>query len=76
DNELKTLDSPEGHDAFLLDFEIIDEYCRQFLHAKLPEFYDDSGKVEPFEDWKNYVVSVENGGNSVFGEAEKNLTNW
>ncbi|OBA22419.1 homoserine O-acetyltransferase [Metschnikowia bicuspidata var. bicuspidata NRRL YB-4993] len=76
DNTLKTLDSPEGHDAFLLDFEIIDEYCREFLHDRLPEFYDDSGKIEPFENWKDYVVSVENGGNSVFGEAEKNITNW
>lgn len=77
DNELKTLESPEGHDAFLLDFEIIDQYCREFLHSKLPEYYDDnSGKVEPFLDWKDHVVSVENGGNSVFGEAEKNLTNW
>lgn len=76
DNVLKTLDSPEGHDAFLLDFEIIDEYCREFLHARLAEYYTDSGKVEVFHDWADHVVSVENGGNSVFGEAEKNITNW
>lgn len=76
DNELKTLDSPEGHDAFLLDFEIIDKFCREFLQSKLQNYYDDSGKVELFEDWAKHVVSVENGGNSVFGEAEKNITNW
>lgn len=76
DNVLKTLDSPEGHDAFLLDFEIIDQYCREFLHDKLAEYYDDSGKVEVFEDWADHVVTVENGGDSVFGEAETNITNW
>lgn len=75
-NVMKTLDSPEGHDAFLLDFEIIDEYCTAFLKEKLPQYYDDSGKVEVFKDWQAHVVSVENGGNSVFGEAEKSLTNW
>ncbi|EEQ39897.1 hypothetical protein CLUG_04025 [Clavispora lusitaniae ATCC 42720] len=76
-NSLKRLDSPEGHDAFLLDFEIVDRYCREFLHEQLPEFYDDkSGKVEVFKDWENHVVTVANGGESVFGEAEKNITNW
>lgn len=75
-NTLKRLDSPEGHDAFLLDFEIIDEYCRDFLQKQLPEYYLDSGKVEVFHDWQKHVESVENGGNSVFGEAEKNITNW
>lgn len=75
-NVLKTLDSPEGHDAFLLDFEIIDEYCREFLHKRLADYYSDSGKVEVFSDWKDHVVTVENGGDSVFGEAEKNITNW
>lgn len=77
DNELKRLDSPEGHDAFLLDFEIVDKYCRNFLHKQLPEFFDDaSGKIELFSDWESHVVTVSNGGESVFGEAEKNITNW
>lgn len=77
DNELKRLDSPEGHDAFLLDFEIVDKYCREFLHKQLPEFFDDnSGKIEIFSDWESHVVTVANGGESVFGEAEKNITNW
>lgn len=75
-NEFKTLDSPEGHDAFLLDFEIIDKYCKTFLKKNLSEYYDDSGKVEVFADWQNHVESVENGGNSVFGEAENMITNW
>lgn len=75
DNVFKTLDSSEGHDAFLLEFEIIDEYCRDFLQSRLSEYYGDSGKVEVFDEWESHVKSVENGGNSVFGEAE-NITNW
>ncbi|KAI3403810.2 MET2 [Candida oxycetoniae] len=72
---LKKLDSPEGHDAFLLEFELINQYCLDFLKSNLSEFYDDD-KVELFTDWKKYVQDVDNGGNSVFGEAEKNITNW
>ena len=71
---LKKLDSPEGHDAFLLEFEIINEYCLDFLKKNLPEMFSDD--VELFEDWASYVQDVDNGGNSVFGEAEKNITNW
>lgn len=71
---LKKLDSPEGHDAFLLEFEIINEYCLDFLKKNLPEMFGDD--VELFEDWASYVQDVDNGGNSVFGEAEKNITNW
>ncbi|EGV65566.1 homoserine O- acetyltransferase [Yamadazyma tenuis] len=74
---LKKLNSPEGHDAFLLDFEIVNSYCQEFLKKQLPELYDDnSGKVVLFENWKDFVQSVDNGGNSVFGEAEKDITNW
>ncbi|KAK6456475.1 homoserine O acetyltransferase [Scheffersomyces xylosifermentans] len=76
-SQLKKLDSPEGHDAFLLEFELINNYCLKFLQEKLPEYYDDkSGKYEIFEDWAKFVDSTDNGGNSVFGEAEKNITNW
>lgn len=76
-NTLKKIDSPEGHDAFLLEFEVVDKYCQEFLNQELPEFYDDSAnKVQLFEDWENFVASKDNGGNSVFGEAEKNITNW
>lgn len=73
---LKKLDSPEGHDAFLLEFEIIDLYCTSFLKKELPDFFDDAtGKVEPFPEWASHVATVDNGGNSVFGEAE-NIANW
>lgn len=70
---LKTLDSAEGHDAFLLEFETIDAYCCDFLHHHLPSFY---ATADVFSDWANYVESTDNGGNLVFGEAEQNITNW
>lgn len=72
---LKKLDSPEGHDAFLLEFAIIDQYCTDFLKENCPSFYSPNNK-EIFADWESYVQSEDNGGNSVFGEAEKNITNW
>lgn len=74
---LKEIDSPEGHDAFLLEFKVVDEYCQNFLKTELPDYYDESkNKVERLFDWQKYVKSVDNGGNSVFGEAEQNITNW
>jgi len=71
---LKKLESPEGHDAFLLEFELINEWCSDFLKKTLPEYYGD--KVNLFLDWEKYVDNKDNGGNSVFGEVEKNITNW
>lgn len=70
---LKKLESQEGHDAFLLDFELVDNYCQEFLKSNLNSYYNDQ---ERFLEWEKYVQLVDNGGNSVFGEAEKNITNW
>lgn len=76
DSTLKKLDSPEGHDAFLLEFELINEWCHEFLQQKLPEYFDEtSGKFELFLDWEKFVDNKDNGGTSVFGEVE-NITNW
>lgn len=73
---LRKLNSPEGHDAFLLEFELINQWCHEFLQEKLPEFYDEkSGKFDLFLDWEKFVDNKDNGGNSVFGEVE-NITNW
>lgn len=73
---LRRLDSPEGHDAFLLEFEQIDQWCKEFLKTELPDFYDETtGKVDVFPEWEAHVKNTDNGGNSVFGEVE-NITNW
>lgn len=37
---LATIDSPEGHDAFLLQFEEVNRHILGFLKETLPEFMD------------------------------------
>ncbi|ODV90743.1 hypothetical protein CANCADRAFT_110345 [Tortispora caseinolytica NRRL Y-17796] len=34
---LKRIESPEGHDAFLIEFELMNNLVKEFLDAKLPE---------------------------------------
>lgn len=71
---LKTIDSPEGHDAFLLEFEQVNRFVLDFLHEVLPDimarepvsFTGDEG-VEG-----NKVTKT-----STFGEAEvDDITAW
>ncbi|CAI5755574.1 unnamed protein product [Candida verbasci] len=63
---LKKLTSPEGHDAFLLEFELINNYCLEFLKKELPEIYE-SDEVfewtEP-EEFESMCSEVDN------------ITNW
>lgn len=76
DSELHELDSHEGHDAFLLEFEIIDKLCTDFLKRKLPDYYDPSSeKSVYFPEWERFLVT-DKVDDSVLGEAEKNITNW
>jgi len=42
---LERIDSPEGHDAFLIQFEEVNRHIVDFLHEVLPELYS-SGLVE------------------------------
>jgi len=70
---LKKIDSPEGHDAFLLQFEQVNRHILEFLKEVLPDIMDAPG-VEG--------VGVENGVGAViktstFGEAEvEDITAW
>lgn len=36
---LESIDSPEGHDAFLIQFEEVNRHIVDFLHQTLPEIY-------------------------------------
>jgi len=59
------LDSPEGHDGFLLEFERMNEVIEEFLKRRVPGVYlgageEEEGDIEGFEVKKT----------SVFGEAE------
>jgi homoserine O-acetyltransferase/O-succinyltransferase len=70
---LRKIDSPEGHDAFLLQFEQVNKHILEFLRDVLPEIMNGPG---------NQDVVVEDGvgvmtKSSTFGEAEvEDITAW
>ncbi|KDQ51340.1 hypothetical protein JAAARDRAFT_140399 [Jaapia argillacea MUCL 33604] len=71
--ELVTINSPDGHDGFLLEFEQINEHILKFLRKQFPDYYRTLGGEES-------VDTPEEGFNikktSVFGEAEVDITQW
>ncbi|WVR06900.1 homoserine O-acetyltransferase [Kwoniella sp. DSM 27419] len=76
DAELVIIPSPDGHDGFLLEFEAINGWVEGWLKRKMPEFYgdrvidlDEYGKAKAEDGWG---VKKE----SVFGEAEADVTRW
>ena len=73
DAELVMIPSAEGHDGFLLEFELINGHILRFLRRGFPEFYvngegvgDDAEPTDGFEVKKT----------SMFGEAEVDITHW
>jgi len=69
DGELVVIQSPDGHDGFLLEFEQINTHILRFLKREFPGYYRDGSNDEPTE-------SFEIRKSSVFGEAEVDLTRW
>ena len=76
-SRLKTIDSPEGHDAFLLQFEQVNRHILDFFRDVLPDLMEaPSVSVEGMDG-----AQVEGVGtmtkNSTFGEAEvEDITAW
>lgn len=69
DAELIIINSPDGHDGFLLEFEQINKHILGYLRREYPDLYldgIDDGQEEGFEITKT----------SMFGEAEADLTRW
>ncbi|KAF2803506.1 homoserine O-acetyltransferase [Mytilinidion resinicola] len=73
---LKTIDSPEGHDAFLLEFEQVNTHLVKFLNETLPDIMSRSPQLEG-------VIGESDDGamgakkTSTFGEAEvDDITAW
>lgn len=66
---LEKIESPEGHDAFLLEFKLINELMIGFLKEEAGKFMN-----APPRPWKGHT-SIETPAESVFGEAEE-VTNW
>ena len=73
DAELVIIPSPEGHDGFLLEFELINGHILGFLKKEFPELYafregvdKEAVPADGFEIKKT----------SMFGEAEADITHW
>lgn len=68
---LERIDSPEGHDAFLLQFEQVNNYILAFLKEVLPDIMSKDGGV-PEEVGVGQLTK-----SSTFGEAEvEDITAW
>ncbi|GMM28343.1 homoserine O-acetyltransferase [Martiniozyma asiatica (nom. inval.)] len=68
---LKKIDSPEGHDAFLLEFDGINKMILDFERENLKDIMEHKGNNEEWDE-----ESVEQGKKeSVFGEAE-DVAQW
>lgn len=71
DSRLKRIDSPEGHDAFLLQFEQVNRYILEFFREVLPDIMSTSGDAKVVDGVNKLTKS------STFGEAEvEDITAW
>lgn len=69
---LGKIDSPEGHDAFLLQFEQVNKYILEFLHEVLPDIMQKEGEMKVAESSVGQLTK-----SSTFGEAEvEDITAW
>ncbi|KAM3161441.1 AB hydrolase-1 domain-containing protein [Lachancea thermotolerans] len=68
-SRLEKIDSPEGHDAFLLEFKLINELIINFLKENAKEITESPPRL-----WQD-LGEREIVKNSLFGEAEE-VTNW
>jgi len=74
---LSKIDSPEGHDAFLLQFEQVNRYILDFLNEVLPDIMGRPGsanaEAQEAEDQSVEKITKD----STFGEAEvEDITAW
>lgn len=71
DARLERIDSPEGHDAFLLQFEQVNRYVLNFFKEVLPDIMGKEGVAAEVASVGEIVKS------STFGEAElEDITAW
>ncbi|KAH8991623.1 Alpha/Beta hydrolase protein [Lactarius hatsudake] len=67
--ELVVIQSQDGHDGFLLEFEQINTHILRFLKREFPGYYRDGSGDTPTDSFQIQKTSV-------FGEAEVDLTCW
>jgi homoserine O-acetyltransferase len=68
---LKTIDSSDGHDAFLLEFEQVNAHLINFMDKVLPDIM----AREPDTEAAKMEPEVANGGKSMVGEVD-DITAW
>ena len=72
---LKTIDSPEGHDAFLLEFEQVNTHLLKFLNEYLPDIMSKSPNLKAVSGSEDTGMAATT--TSTFGEAEvDDITAW
>lgn len=74
DAELVIIPSPDGHDGFLLEFAAINGWVDGWLRRKIPEMYEE--RVIALDEWDKEADGFGVKKESVFGEAEADVTRW
>ena len=70
---LKTIDSPDGHDAFLLEFEQVNKHLLGFMNVELPEIMNKTPSLDTATPDTGMAATK----TSTFGEAEvEDITAW
>ncbi|KAL1919320.1 uncharacterized protein VTP21DRAFT_2013 [Calcarisporiella thermophila] len=70
--EMVVIQSPDGHDGFLLEFDQINRHLLRFIRQCLPQVMDRAGEEEAHED----PAEVKAVKTSLFGEAEVDMMKW
>ncbi|KAJ7183431.1 Alpha/Beta hydrolase protein [Mycena filopes] len=73
--ELVVIESPDGHDGFLLEFKQINGHVLRFLRREMPGLYVDADLGAEEGDGQG-VEAFEVRKTSVFGEAEVDVASW
>ncbi|GAB5586912.1 L-homoserine-O-acetyltransferase [Umbelopsis nana] len=71
--EMVVIQSPDGHDGFLLEFDQINKHILRFIQRVLPEIYDNSLVSEQELEQQESLKATKT---SLFGEAEVDITQW
>ncbi|CAO3613835.1 unnamed protein product [Mucor fragilis] len=73
DTEMIVIDSPDGHDGFLLEFDQINRHLLNFIKRVVPEIYSASTVTDEELEQGEVLKATKT---SLFGEAEVDITQW